>query len=247
MVQKFFLALDYPTDDQVVAVGTDTLAALRSEFGDASVREHVGVKINEDAFIGSVDERFREFPDNGIDVFADLKTGHGASTWRRILDRIQGPDGARLPLRYATAAAVLGPTILREYVQHAKGYGTDVIAFTAHTKTPSGEARLIYAGQNMDDIVHSLAGMAALGGCHAAVMEAERLRDPRIRNLPIRKLVTGVRMEGTAAGEQQRVTPFSELAARRNDVEYVVISSSYLKAQTRAQLVHYIRALTPDL
>ena len=244
MVEKFFLALDYDTDDEVIEKARGSVAVLRSEFGEDFVHGQVGVKLNQDAFTGPIDPRYRkEFSDAGIPIFADLKVAHGAGTWERILDKITGEDEGNLPIRYATAAAGLGPTILKKYVSGARERGIAVVAFTAHTKIPTNEALAMYAGSDMDDVIYNLGLAAADGGCDAMVLEGERLKADRIRGLPIKKLVTGIRVDISDLGEQNagRVTGLEELAEVVGGGHYVVVSSRYLdKPKT---LVPYFRAL----
>ena len=188
------------------------------------------MKLNQDLFTGEVDLDFMDFPANGYDIFADMKIAHGADTGSRILSRMSTVNpGLRLPIRYVTVSAGLGAKILREYVRAAQEYAMDVIAFTAHTKIPESEARQMYNGENMDDVIFNLGSQAANAGCHAIVLEAERLRNERVRGLPLKKLVTGIRIDPKDAGSQSRVTKLGDLAELKDCVDYVVVSSKYLE------------------
>jgi len=79
------------------------------------------------------------------------------------------------------------------------------------------------------------------GGCHAIVLEGEKLKNERIRNLPLRKLVTGIRIDPTDRGTQSRVTALGDLAPIRQLVDYVVVSSKYLRNPT--SLMVYFESL----
>ncbi|MBI4162802.1 MAG: hypothetical protein HY513_03900 [Candidatus Aenigmarchaeota archaeon] len=243
MVEKFFLALDYKTDDEAIETGLDTLGFLKSEFGEDFVRNRIGAKINEDLLTGTVDPRHRRYGDEyGCDVFADLKIGHGADTGERIVERVIRPPSV-LPVSQITVMAGLGPTILKKYAKLLHDCGIEAVAFTAHTKIPAEEARKMYRGETMDDVIYNLGQVAVEGGFDAMVLEAERLKDPRIYGLPIKKLVTGIRIDTTDRGSQSRVTGLGELAEVKDNVNYVVVSSRYLGSDKRAQLRGYLAAL----
>ncbi|MBI1979098.1 MAG: hypothetical protein HYS62_03515 [Candidatus Aenigmarchaeota archaeon] len=224
MVDKFFLGLDYETDDEAVKKGFAAIDFLRTIFGRDFVEQRVGVKLNQDLLTGIIDPRHRQFPENGHDIFADLKLSHGADTGERIIERIR----RSLPVNYITVSAGLGSTILGEYVRYTNQHGINVIAFTAHTKIPPEEVSRIYAGEDLDDAIFNLGQVAYEGGCHAIVLEGERLNDQRIRGLPLRKLVTGIRIDPSDVGTQSRVTSLDTLSDLKQHVDYVVISSRYV-------------------
>lgn len=69
MVQKFFLALDYETDDEAVVKGFEAIDVLKNEFGRDFIEEKVGVKINEDLLTGAINPRHIQFAENGNEIF----------------------------------------------------------------------------------------------------------------------------------------------------------------------------------
>jgi len=223
MVDRFFLALDYHTPREAVQYGMGALDTLEALYGPDFVREHVGVKINQD-LVETRDPSLRLFGDrfNG-GIFADMKIAHGASTGKRIMRGV----AEHLPFDYVTVSAVLGRDILKRYVEAAAEHDAGVIAWTVHTKTSPGDAMIIYR-RSVSDVIYNLAQMSGEAGCAAAVMEAGRLEEERIRELPIRKLVTGIRIDPEDKGEQSRVSALGQLAQCRNDVAFVVVSSRYL-------------------
>ncbi|MBI2542735.1 MAG: hypothetical protein HYW24_00930 [Candidatus Aenigmarchaeota archaeon] len=223
MVDKFFLALDYKTDDEAVERGLAAIDFLKTEFSRDFVEQKVGVKINEDLLTGPIDLRHRQFPENGNEVFADLKISHGADTGERIIQRVI----RYLPINYVTVSAGLGSTILGEYTRSVP-HGVYVVAFTAHTKIPEQDVRRMYGGQSLDDVIYNLSEVAYDGNCDAVVLEGERLKDQRIRSIPIKKLVTGIRIDPTDRGTQNRVTALDDLAELKKYVDYVVVSSRYV-------------------
>lgn len=223
MVERYFLALDYSTSDEIVEKGFNALKFLEKEFGEDFARTHIGIKLNQDMLTGLIDQRFNEFKEKGCEIFADLKIGHGPSTGKRIIDRVN----KFLPIDYFTVSAILGDEVLKDYVRIGNEYGAKVIAWTVHTKT-SPEAAYKMLKQSIADAVYNFASVAAEAGCDAVVLEGERLKEERVRNLPIKKLVTGIRIKRKERGEQRRVTTFDELAKLKPYVNYVVISHRYV-------------------
>lgn len=240
MPEKFFLALDYKEDNEVLEHGTNALFFLDHEFGH-QLKERLGVKLNEDVLTGRIDPRFRKFAENGYDVFADMKICHGADTGERIIERLTSEGHGNLPIKYVTVSAGLGSEILRKYVDLGRSRGIDVIAFTVHTKIPAEEVTGMYAGENVNDAISNLGQVAYRGGCHAIVLEGDKLKDPRIRDLPLKKLVTGIRIDPTDRGSQSRVTALGDLQQVKDHVDYVVVSSKYVDDEKK--LANYFAAL----
>ena len=226
MPEKFFLGLDYGTDDEAVKNGLSAIDFLRNEFGRDFVEQKVGVKINEDLLTGTIDSRHRQFAESETGIFADLKLSHGADTGERIIRRVTEYGG--LPIRYVTVSAGLLSTVLSGYVEYAHRHGIDVIAFTLHTKIPAEEANSVYVGDDLDDKIFNLGNAAYEGGCDAIVLEGERLQNERIRGLPLKKLVTGIRIDPSDRGTQSRVTALDDLKKVKQYVDYVVVSSRYV-------------------
>lgn len=221
MIEKFFLALDYRTDDEVIKNGLGAVNFLETEFGKDFVIEQVGVKLNGDLVIGPIDTRYVRFKtDRGCAIFADMKVSHGYDTGERIIDRLC----RHLPIDYITVSANLGLNILKEYVRSGTERGVRIIASTVHTKTSPEDALRMYR-QPLADAIYNLAQMASKAGCDAVVLEGAMLRDERIRNLPIKKLVTGIRLDPSDLGTQKRVTAVEELVKLKPCVDYAVISS----------------------
>ncbi len=245
--KEFFLALDFKSPEEAHATATNALDFLAKEFPDDlgifdtpldgphyPDPKIVGVKVNIDQVTGPVNRKLNDFKN----IFADLKIVHGPDTGERILTALS----ANLPnVRYVTVGAVLGPTILRQYVEMAKKHSMEVVAFTAHTKIPEQEVQSMFGGQSLDDVIYTLGKCAADAGCHAMVLEAERLKDPRIRSLPIKKLVTGIRIDAEDKGTQSRVTTLETLREQIDAVDMIVVSSRYL--QNEYALKHYFSTL----
>ena len=219
MVEKFFLALDFDTADKAVENGTNAFGYLSRNYSGNFVEDRVGVKLNQDLLTGHIDPRYRMFNP----VFADLKISHGADTGERILDQLE----SYLPIRYVTVSANLGKIMLHKYVERGRRSGVDIVAWTVHTKTSQEDAERIYR-QSINDAIFNLAQTATEAGCHAVVLEANMLEDERIRKLPIRKLVTGIRIEPSDKGSQQRVSSLEDAAAKKLEIDYAVISSRYI-------------------
>jgi len=223
MIEKFFLALDYEKPDDVVEKGWKALRFLEKQYSRRFTEEMLGVKINQDQLTGSIDRRFKKFRHDGYPIFADMKISHGSGTGKRIIRRLLRD----LSMNYVTVSATLGREILEEYVKFGNQHGLHTIAWTIHTKTSPADAERMY-NQSLRDGMFNLVQMASDAGCHAAVMEAGMLRDERIKNLPIKKLVTGIRIDPSDKGEQKRVSSVEELADLIPHAHYAVISSRYL-------------------
>jgi len=227
MPEKYFLSLDYRTGPDAVRAANAATAFLRETWPSAFNEQNVGVKINQDLMTGHVDAGLMRMPN----VFADLKISHGSDTGERIIDQVDShfPD-----LRFVTVAASLGPEILGQYVRYAKTRGrhrggVGVIAFTAHTKMPAEDVQRVFKAEDLNEAILRLGQVAVDAGCDAIVLEAERLKDQRIAKLPIKKLVTGIRIDPEDKGSQSRVTSLDQLSEVLKDVDYVVVSSRYLE------------------
>jgi orotidine-5'-phosphate decarboxylase len=218
MVEKFFLALDYETDDDVYKKGSAAIDFLGSEFGKDFVEQRIGVKLNVDALTGSIDPRYKVFRN----IFGDLKISHGADTGKRLIAKIV--EHEKIPLSYVTVSANFGPEILREYVETGRNYGVNIIAFTLHTKIGPKDVERMY-NRSLADEIYVLGQIASEAGCDAMVCEGAMLKDERIRNLPIKILVTGIRLDPADVGTQKRVTAVEDLAKLKPYVDYAVISS----------------------
>lgn len=233
MVEKFFLALDYETHAEALEKGADAVDYLFEKYGPNFVATHLGVKINEDLLTGPIPKNYRELKAKKYcSIFADKKISHGADTGRRIIERLK----RLLPIDYVTVSANLGTDILREYVKIGNELGVKIIAWTIHTKTSPLDALRMYK-QPLNDAIYNLTQTASEAGCDAAVMEAKMLEDERIRGLPIKKLVTGIRIEPSDKGTQQRVSSVEELKNLKSQVDYAVISSKYLGDFSRLEEV----------
>jgi len=224
MIDKFFLALDYETPKDVMTKGSDAVNYVSKRYGRDFVEELLGVKINQDQLTGPIDKRYKTFKtEKDCNIFADMKIGHGTGTGRKIIKRLCG----YLPMEYVTVSAGLGTDILKEYVKIGNEFGVKIITYTIHTKTSSADAERMH-NQPLGDAMFNFVQVASEAGCDAAVMEAKMLQDERIRNLPIKKLVTGIRIDPSDKGAQKRVSSVEELANLIPHVHYVVISSKYV-------------------
>lgn len=228
MVKKFFLALDYKTGQEACIKGIDAINFLKERYGNDFIKKKLGVKINEDLITcGLYDNQeftYKDFKDElGCDIFVDKKISHGYDTGKRIINRVQ----SEIPLGYVTVSAALGTGILKKYVEYGESVDVKIIAFTAHTKTSHEDAEKIFK-QPLPDAMLNLAEIASDAGCDAVVMEANMLSEEKIRELPIKKLVTGIRIDPSDKGTQKRVSTVEELKALKEHVAYAVVSSRYL-------------------
>lgn len=222
MVQKYFLGLDLP-NNEILPVGTDALNFIEKSYGTDFLTGKVGVKINDRDLRGG-HEKFREFKDRGCDIFGDIKIHHGANTGYPIIENV----GKELPLDYVTVYAGLGEKILKEYIERGEGDGVKIIGFTVHTKIPPKDVGNIY-NQSVSDAVYTLGKIASDSGCDAIVCEGPMLEDERIRELPIKNLITGMRFDPEDRGAQARVTSMDQLEGVKDCVDYLVISKRYLQ------------------
>lgn len=233
MVEKVFLALDFPSQDEIVEVGLEALKTIKKEFGDNFVKEKVGVKLNLYSLIGKEIEQLEVF-NNKCSVFADTKIKHGPKTGGRVIDRV----AKYLSSEFFTVDSSLGPRILKQYVEKAKEHNAKVIAFTVHTKISREEAKRIY-NNSVEDVVYKLGLTAIDGGCDAIVLEARLLGIEKIKNLLIKKLVTGIRIDPKDKGTQARVSSLDEVKRYKESIDYVVVSSRYLKDPEKLKSILY--------
>lgn len=238
MVDKFFLALDYKTPEEVLRKGKNAINFLSENFGKSLVGK-LAVKINCNMLV-NIDPRYREFEMSGYDIFADTKICHRFSTGRNMLERIK--EYGRLDFKYFTlSSALLSREDLKKYSYYAKENGMESIAFTAPTYTPKEDIMKTFNAADVDAVIFALGEAAVAGGCDAIVLEAESLRNEKIRGLPLKKLVTGTRLNASEKGEQSRISLVSEMKELKKHINYVVVSSMYL--QNEAALEKYFSAL----
>jgi orotidine-5'-phosphate decarboxylase len=231
--QKFFLALDQKSPPDVERAVRSALDTLYGNPGTKALWEGcawnynspmVGIKVNLDQVHGPVQELLRLFSL----CFVDEKLAHGSGTAERTLRRLKRPD--MLPnAGYYTVSAGIGRKILKEYVETGRQLGMETIAFTAHTNMPPEDVKEVYGTNNVEEAIAHLGGIAADSGCHAIVLEADMLQNPEIRNLPLKKLVTGIRIDPQDKGQQSRVTSLDSLLRNMEHIDYIVVSSRYLE------------------
>jgi orotidine-5'-phosphate decarboxylase len=234
MVEKFFLALDYSTRPLAESVAMNAFDFIEKNYGLGFINSNMGVKINQDLLMMGVIPRQNEEDNSlssiylakrrmGYQIFNDLKIAHGADTGRRIIERTK----EFLPMEYVTVATDLGTGVLKEYANIGKELGVKIIGFTKHTKTSPEDVQRDH-NKTLADVIYTRALMASEAGLDAAVMEANMLKDERIAKLPIKKLVTGIRIDVQDAGTQKRVSSLEDVANVKPFADYVVVSSRYL-------------------
>lgn len=231
MVEKFFLALDRETHKQANDTAYDALRFLEREYGEGFVESKTGLKINQDLFTGFMSkdnqQYFRNFLDmklcRGCKIFADMKISHGSDTGLRIIGRVNNT----VPIDYVTVATDLDTTLLKEYAQIGNDLGIKIIGFTKHTKIPPEDVMRDH-NKPLADVIYTRAQMASEAGLDAVVMEAPMLKDERIAKLPIKKLVTGIRIDPKDLGTQKRVSSLEDVANVKRLTDYAVVSSRYL-------------------
>jgi len=233
MVKKFFLALDYVEYLENIRIGLNALENVSKEFGEDFIKERMGVKLNLHSLIGDEIKRFTVFRDR-CSIFADVKIKHGPNTGKLIISKVK----KYLPADFFTVDASLGSKILKDYVKIADKLNSKIIAFTVHTKIPSEDAEKIYKS-SVKETIYNLGSIAAEAGCDAIVLEARLLGCEKIRNLPIRKLVTGIRIDPSDKGAQARVSSLEEVKSYKNLIDYVVISSRYLDNWKKLSFILY--------
>lgn len=223
MVETFFLNLDFEADD-AHRIGANAAIFLKKTYGTDFVNNNLGIKINDDALTGKIDPSYLCFFDPyGLKIFADKKICHGPDTGDRIIKKLHED----VPFDYITVAAGLGTEILEKYVNICKGYDAKVIAFTVHSKISEKDALKIH-GQPLNDAVYNLSEIASNAGCDAVVLEAKMLNEDRFVDLPIKKLVTGIRFEKKAGDVQARPSLVAEMADLMERIDYAAISQQYV-------------------
>ena len=173
------------------------------------------------SIVGHVDGRYEAM---FKDIFVDFKFTDGSNEAKKLLRALRKEISQ---VRYVTFAATMGSKMLREYAEISREFEIEPIAFTIHTHIPEYDVRDI-SGHSLTAAVYKLGSIAVDAGFHAIVLEGKLLENEKIRSLPIKKLVTGIRIDSDDPGEQARVTKLDDLAKVKDAVDYVVISSRYL-------------------
>lgn len=216
-MEKMFLALDYKDEERNIRTGKKALEQLGQFY-----ENKIGLKLNPASFIGEGATEYSVF--EGVPIFVDTKFGRGPDNAKRSVDKINDI----LPINYFTVAANLGEEKLKDYVKMAEDYNSKVIAYTIHTKIPEKDVKRIY-NNPLEVAMYNLGELAYDAGCDAMVLEARMLNDKDILELPIKKLVTGIRFDLSEKGTQSRITTFDELANMKDKVDYSVISKRYIE------------------
>lgn len=222
MVEKVFLALDYPSVPRAREVAETALGFLKRGIGEQAAAERIGVKVNQNLFTLSSDMLY--FP-KGHEIFADMKIYHGAGTGITLLNQLNSVPGMCYVTVSSEAPQLSEYVIAAEKLRHSsRKEGIKIIAFTKHTKLSEEEVSSQHGNMPIQDVIFALAQHAADAKCHAVVMEAGMLKDSRIKALPIKKLVIY-----SQSPSQKRVTTHADLMAMRRDIDYLVVGSSYLE------------------
>ncbi len=222
VLKRAYLGLDFNAGRETFDKGSAALNTLQREFGVSFVAANIGVKLNIDAFTGTIASNYVGFSH----IFADLKVAHGADTAKRVMERVR--EGG-LDIELVTMAASMGGEILHDFVEDNKKHGTGVVAFTVHTKIAQEEVQRMY-GRSLEQQIAVFGAIAQEAGCAAMVCEGKMLEVPEIKALQIPKLVTGIRVDPKDAGSQRRVTKLEDLVRVIDGVEYVVISHKNVAA-----------------
>ncbi len=221
MVEKIFVALDLPTD-KILGVGKSFLKNLEIEYGD-DINKKFGVKINDYALRKDF-SKYKVFKDMGYEIFGDFKISHGHNTGYKIVKEVI----SELPLDYITVSASLMEKNLRGYVEKGKEDGIKVIGFTIHTKIPENEAKALY-GKSISQIIYELGKISERSGCDAITTDVKALEESEeLRNLKIKKLIPGVRINPSDKDYQARVSPMEKVKELEDEIHYVVMSKRYL-------------------
>lgn len=232
MVETFFMNLDYDAD-KAAEEGSAALSFLENTYEKDFIRNRAGIKINDDALTGDIDPAYRDlFKTKGCKIFADKKICHGPDTGERIIKRIYDA----VPVDFVTVSATLGTGILKEYVDICRNYGVGVIAFTVHSKISEFDAEKVHR-QPVNDAVYSLSQIASDAGCHAVVLEAKMLKEDRFADLPIKKLVTGIRLDESEKGKQARPSLIRDMIELKSSIDYAAISSKYVSDSKKLEKV----------
>ncbi len=221
MVEKIFVALDLPTN-KIVETGRSFLEDLEGEYGN-EIKKKFGVKINDYALRKDF-SKYRLFKDMGYEIFGDLKIFHGCNTGYKSIEEVT----SELPLDYITVSASLMEKNLRGYVEKGKEDGIKVIGFTIHTKIPEDEAKTLY-GKTVSQVIYELGKISEESGCDAITTDVKALEESEgLRNLKIKKLVPGVRINPSDKDYQARISPMEKVKKLKDYIHYVVMSKRYL-------------------
>ena len=79
-------------------------------------------------------------------------------------------------------------------------------------------------------MIYVLGKMANKAGCKAIVLDGRMLLKHReIRDIPIKKMIAGLRLDSDDKGSQSRIARLVELNHIKKFADYVVISSRYVR------------------
>jgi orotidine-5'-phosphate decarboxylase len=199
-------------------------------------------KVGSELFVAAGPPVVRALRDRGCDVFLDLKL-HDIPTTVRGGCR----NAARLGARIVTVHAVGGVEMMAAAIEGARAGGPECAVFAVTVLTSLDSHRLAAAwGRKEVDVgaeVLRLAGLAREAGAAGVVCgggEVSRVRATHGAALSI--LVPGVRLEGTSADDQQRVTTVH--AAAEAGADYVILGRTVTAApDSRAAMAEVLRAL----
>jgi orotidine-5'-phosphate decarboxylase len=206
-----YVALDLPSE----------LEALHfvERMGDGCNHYKVGSQL----FCAAGPQVVRQLVAAGKSVFVDLKFHDIPNTVERAVGVLAGL-GASL----CTVHAASGRTALA-CAAAAAGSSLQVFAVTALTSLSDEQWRDIgFADPTLAQGALRLAALAAEAGVHGVVCAAQEAVAIRERQVELKLLVPGIRVSGTAAGDQARIATPQE--AVRAGADVLVIGRSVVQA-----------------
>ncbi len=199
-------------------------------------------KVGSELFAAAGPLVVRALTDRGCDVFLDLKL-------HDIPNTVRGGcrNAARLGAKLVTVHAVGGVEMMAAAVEGARAGGSDCAVLAVTVLTSLDAQRLATAwGRAEVDVgaeVLRLAGLAREAGVAGVVCGGGEVSAVRaVYGTALSILVPGVRLEGSSADDQQRVTTVREAADAGAD--YMVIGRTVTAApDPRAAMQEVVTAL----
>ena len=228
MVEMLFLALDYPEGNHAVDAAEYATGVLRHRFGAEIVDGKsgyygkVGLKLPPNLLYESIEPDLWHFCRDKPN-FVDAKFYDDPVGSERSIRRINSV----LPVSYFTIAAPMGEHMMKQHVKFAHELGMEVLAATAHTHMPPEDVESTYH-VDCNEAVHSLGLNALEAGCDGMVLDGAALRKTNIQGIPLKKLVTGIRIRPEERRRQSRITLLDDAKELKEYIDYAVISSGYL-------------------
>ncbi|MBX4195984.1 orotidine 5'-phosphate decarboxylase [Candidatus Pacearchaeota archaeon] len=238
MSQPFlYIALDYPTQDEVLSQAKDFTRAVKEDYG---FKVNLDTIANFSPSAGSPYDFMWEMLRLEKPLFFDFKMWNGERTMRSIIERC-GEAGIDIVNIYAHA----GEKFIKNVKESLENTPTLLFALTVLSHYNDSDTRRLYK-RSFGDSVKMLSRIAEKGGADGIILPGTELH--RVKRSPLLKLATGIRptwyKNKKKNNQEQIVTPEEATAA---GADFYVMGSPILDYETEHEKIEALERVLSDI